>query len=177
MLGPDAISAGGMPRWGNHASVVRRRPPLYSAGPSTCRRCHCLLAPLLLGWRGGFHSLPVPVFPPLVIPCPRWSLQGFCPPVATQSLRGCWCPVETQLPHPLPGGTPWVFRHSGGLASPLLIPHSRGLVGRSGVLAAPVVIPHSLKIFRPISPACLRTSPFASDSPHGGPALPPCWRP
>ena len=109
---------------------------------------------------GGFSSPPCPVRPPSVRPRLRWSLWGFCPPGATHSLRGCCFPVATRLPYPLPGRTPVVFRHSGGLAAPLLVPHSGGLVGHSRGLAASVVAPHSRCFSRLIFPPASFSPPL-----------------
>ena len=151
-------------------SVGAEAPP-SSARPSARRLCRRRPAPRLLGWWGVFRLLTAPVRPPLVCSLPRCSLRWFCPPGATQSLRGCHCPVVTQLPFPLPGGTLLVFCHSGGLTA------HRGTHGPLRRPCGPCCCPALPRCCRPYFTACLLVSPFAPASPHGRPAYPPRRRP
>ena len=93
---------------------------------------------------GGFSSPPHPWPSSLALPHLWWSLRWFRHPGATLTLRGCRCPMATRLPLLLHVRTPrGFFRHTVGLAAPVLVPHSRGLVGHSRGLAEPVFALHS----------------------------------
>ena len=89
--------------------AVGTASPLSSARLLDRRLRRRRLAPRLLGWWGGVRLLPTPACPPSVFLLPWWSLLGVCPPRATQSLWGFWCPVATSLPRPLHVGTPVGF--------------------------------------------------------------------
>ena len=129
------------------AGVIRRRAPLWA------RRLH---RPWPAHWPvfaangsprpgctgsggGGFILSP----PPTVLH--RYALSRFGPSVGFIPLGqlchsgGVGALWRLDSPAYSVTGPPWVFRYSGGLAALLLVPHSRGLVGRSGGLAATIV--------------------------------------
>ena len=69
----------------------------------------CCRLPWCLGWLRSFSLLPAPVRMLQALYCPRGSLRRFLPPRATLPLCGCWCPLSTRPPLPLPGDSPKGF--------------------------------------------------------------------
>ena len=145
MLGPGAVGAFGLLWPATRTSVYLRL--FRRVGRLRCLlSSHRLPASWLLRQWVGFCPLPsTPVRPPLVLPGPLWALLGFFPSWAPRQLRGCRRPEATQLPRPLCGAThpPRVFLPLRRLCTPPPLPHSVGLVVHSGGLASPIVSPHS----------------------------------
>ena len=128
---------------------------LSLARPSPCCCCRRLLSPRLLGWRGVFVSSPPPsLLPWCALACGGHSWVFISPGKLSHSGRvGALWRLDFSAYYL--AGSPWVFRHSRGLAPPPFVLHSWGLVGRSGGLAYPVVPPHSRgfsgRVFLPTS--------------------------
>ena len=101
--------------------------PPSTTRPLARRRRRWLPASWLLGRCMGFCPLsPAHVRPHLVCPQTLWSLRGFCPLRAPRPPQGCRRLEETRLTGPLRDVPPGSFPHSGGLAAPVVIPHSQG---------------------------------------------------
>ena len=150
MSRPCAVGAGGMPRRGLCAAFVRHHDPLWAWRLRRSQPAHrtfvsaaAACRPGCSGGGGFFVSSP----PPSVLPRSARSRGGhsggFVPPGQLSHSRGVVDLWQLDSPAHYLAGPLWVFRHSGGLTSPLLVPHSGGLVGHFGGFAAPIVAPDS----------------------------------
>ena len=148
MIGPGAVSAGGIPWRGLCASVLcallwawQIRRPLPPIGLSSPPPFPCAPVARVVG--GGFVSSPSPsVLSWCACSCGGHS-GGFVPLGQLSHSEGVVSLWQLDSSAHSLAGPWWVFCHSGGLAAPLLVPHSRGFVGHSGGLAAPIVALHS----------------------------------
>ena len=133
-------------------------------GPPSPPLASCVLVAQAVG---GFSSPP----PPFVLPqsdLSRCGPSGGVVPPGSSTTPVVSAPCGESTPLPTLWRPPRVFRHSRGLATPLLVPHSGGLVGHSGGLASPVVALHSrgfaARFFLPASlfPSLRRSCPMAA---------------
>ena len=102
---------------------------------------------------------------------------GFVPPGQLCHSRGVDALRQLEYSLHSPASPPCVFRHPGGLATPLLSPTLKGSLATSESVHSPTC-PPLLRTFRPVFPPACDPTPYLWPRPMPPPPpLPPCWRP